>query len=457
MEALDLHAGMPAEGKTVVAAQGRLIRKLAERGRPRAEVLDRKAVVDHADTTMSVTLTVDPGPLLHFGKADFEGLETVEEPYLQRLVPWKSGEIYDRRKVEGLRDRLWKTDLFRTVAVTPAEQAEKGGSLPMTVSVTEREHRTISAGIHFSSDRGLGGDISWEHRNLLGRQENLSIELSYDSVEQGITADFRKPNFRRLDQTGLINGSATRKDTDAYKERSAKSFIGLEREFAEIWTGRLGPSLEYAQIDDTGEYEDFLILGFPGSLIRDTTDSPLDPTKGTRLSMSLIPSHGMLERGVSFLTGELGGSAYYSVFEEDRVVLAGRFRLASLTGASTQDIPASKRLYAGGGGSVRGYEFESLGPLDAEGNAIGGRSAVELGFETRFRVTETIGVVPFIEGGNVFDEEVPQVSDKLRWATGLGLRYFTPVGPLRLDVAVPIDKRPTDDSFEFYVSLGQAF
>jgi len=456
MEALDLHAGMPAEGTLVVTAQGLLIRRLAEHGRPRAKVLDRKVVVDHSDTTMSVDLTVDPGPLVRFGPAEFRGLKTVKADYLRRLVPWKEGAIYDQKQVDAFTDRLWGTDLFRTVSVALTEDDD--GAAPVIIDLTEREHRTISAGIGYSSDRGLGGDVSWEHRNLFGRQENLSVALAYDQVEQSLSGNFRKPNFRRLDQTGLLKGTASREDTDAYKERKTEVFLGLERKFAEVWTARAGPSLEYALIDDVGDYENFLIAGFPVSVSRDTTDDRLDPTKGTRLSAAVTPAQGMLARGVTFLTSELSGSAYYSVLPEDGLVLAGRFRVASLTGASTREIPASKRLYAGGGGSVRGYEYQSLGPLDDDGDPVGGRSAVELGFETRFRLSDSFGIVPFLEGGNVFDDEVPDPGNELQWATGLGVRYFTPVGPLRLDVAFPIDRRAgVDDRFEFYVSLGQAF
>jgi translocation and assembly module TamA len=462
LEDLGLHLGVPAEGATVVAAQERLIRCLAERGRPLARVLDRRVTVDHADATMRVELRVDPGLPARLGRAEFRGTKAVEPAYLQRLVPWAEGAVFDQRMVDQLRTRLWTTDLFGTVTILPFGSPSADGTLPVIVDVTERAARTISAGANFSTDRGVGGDVSWEHRNLFGEQESLAFRAAGDFVEQSLTADFRKPNVGRYEQAALANAAAIRHDTDAYRERTVTTFVGIERKFARVWSGRVGPSLDYSVLndndDDNAGEETFLIGGLPASVTRDTTDNALDPTQGTRLTAGLTPSVGTLERDITFLTQELGGSAYLSVMTEDRVVLAGRFRLASLLGAETDELPASKRIYGGGGGSVRGYAFESLGPLDSENDPLGGRSAIEVGFETRVRVTDDFGLVPFVEGGNVFDAAVPRLGETLQWAAGLGARYFTRVGPLRLDLAFPINGRDGVDSFfEFYVSLGQAF
>lgn len=458
IEDLGLHIGLPAEGETVVDAQKKLLRRLAETGRPLAKVVDRSVIVDHADTTMDVVLNVDPGPFARFGQAVFRGVRTVDETYLRRLVPWAPGTVYDVREVERLSKRLWATNLFTTVAPAPAEQPNAEGALPVKVDLVERAPRTISAAVNFSTDRGPGGDVSWQHRNLFGRQETLSFTAAADTVEQSFITDFRKPNVGRYQQNLLANGTIKRQDTDAYRERTAAVFAGVERKFADIWSVRLGPSLDYSVLDDNEGERTYLIAGFPMLLTRDTTDNALDPTEGTRLSLGLTPSVGTLEREITFLTQEIGGSGYLSLTDADRVILAGRFRLASMIGAATDDIPASKRLYSGGGGSVRGYGYQSLGPLDAENDPLGGRSAVEVGFETRLRLTDELGLVPFIEGGNVFDSEYPDFEEELRWAAGIGARYFTRIGPLRFDLAFPLNGRDGIDSdFEFYVSLGQAF
>lgn len=458
VEELGLDIGAPAEGAAVVAAQERLIRRLAEQGRPLARVTERRVTVDHADATMEVEMRVDAGPLAFFAGAEFRGTKDVEPAYLQRLVPWTEGAVFDQRMVDRLRTRLWKTDLFGTVTVLPFGAPKADGTLPVIVDVTERAARTISASANFSTDRGAGGDVLWEHRNLLGEQETLSFRAAGDFVEQSLTGNFRKPNVGRYDQAALASAEALRQDTDAYLERTITTFVGIERKFADVWWGRIGPSLDYSVIEDNDSREVFLIGGLAASVTRDTTDNALDPTRGTRLTAGLTPSVGTLQRDITFLTQELGGSSYLSVTDDDSVILAGRFRLASLLGADTADLPASKRIYAGGGGSVRGYAFQSLGPLDSEKDPLGGRSAVEVGFETRLRLTDDFGLVPFVEGGNVFDDVIPQVDETLQWAVGLGARYFTRVGPLRLDLAFPINGRDGVDSvFEFYVSLGQAF
>ena len=172
----------------------------------------------------------------------------------------------------------------------------------------------------------------------------------------------------------------------------------------------------------------------------------------------MSPFFGTLDETISFLVTEANGSHYLSLDPEDGVVLASRLRLGTIVGESRAAVPANKRFYAGGGGSVRGFEFRRVGPLDATNDPLGGRSVIELGLETRIRITESIGAVPFLDGGNVFRDPIPDDPARLRWAAGLGLRYFTPFGPLRFDLAFPIDRRDgVDDLFQFYLSVGQSF
>jgi len=192
-------------------------------------------------------------------------------------------------------------------------------------------------------------------------------------------------------------------------------------------------------------------------MTRSTADNPLNPTRGTVVDLSATPYAGFANDPISFLRMSAGGSAYYSLDKGSRFILAGRTRVGSIVGEKTDVLPADKRFYAGGGGSVRGYGYQKVGPLDSDGDPTGGRSLFDLGAELRIRVTETIGVVPFIDGGMVTEESYPSFDEPLLWAGGLGLRYYTGFGPLRLDVAFPINGRKEDDLFQFYVSFGQAF
>lgn len=456
-EAVGVELGTPARAQAIVAAQRRLLHRLTETGYPLPEVLDRRVVVDHSDKTVTVEIQVDPGAEARFGVTGIEGLVDVELDYLRRLVPWTREERYDQRKIDALRSRLMDTDLFSSVKIEPGMAVDADGRLPVTVRVSERKHRSIGAGASFSSSEGFGAEAFWEHRNLFGRQEQLRLSLTVAEIIQDLSARFRKPNFGRLDQSLISKTALTQQDTDAFQERSASQFIGLERKLTEHWSVSGGPSFEYAILDDKGDEETFALFGLPLSGSFDDTDDPLDPARGGRLYLSLTPFFGAIEENVAFLVGELSGSTYKSIVPDDRLILAGRARLGSITGASTQTIPANKRFFAGGGGSIRGFEFQSVGPLDVQNDPLGGRSVIEVGAEARVRVTDTIGLVPFVEGGNVYDESLPDFTEEPLWAAGLGLRYFTAVGPVRFDIAFPLNPRDVDDTFEFYISLGQAF
>jgi len=463
LEPLGITIGMPGRAPPVAEAQRNLLRELANSGYPLAQVLDRRAVVDHGETTLSVTLTVYAGPRATFGPITVEGLTSVDEDYMLLLLPWQEGELYDQRQVEAARLALSDTALFSQIRFQKAEAPLDDGRLPITLALAEREKRSIGAGVSYSTSEGPGGEAFWEHRNLLGANERLRLSLAAAFIEQSLTATFRKPRFLRLDQALLADVSLTRSDTDAFQEESARGFIGLERRLSEIWTVSGGASAEVSFLTDEGEddqdeddKEKFLLYGLPLTAVRDSRDDLLNATTGTTLKLGLTPYIGTLEENIAFLVSELGGSAYFAVDSEGRIVLAGRARLGSIVGEETDSIPATKRFYSGGG-SVRGYEFQSIGPLDAEDDPEGGRSVAEVGAEVRLRVTETIGVVPFVEGGIVGDEPFIDFSEDFLWAVGLGLRYYTAIGPVRLDVGFPINGRDRDDFFQFYVSLGQAF
>ena len=458
MEGLDLHAGMPAKATPVDAAQHRLLRQLAERGRPLATVADRRVLVDHKDATMVVTLTVDPGPPAAFSTVSFRGLSEVAGDYVARFVVWQPGEPYDSGKVDDLRARLAATDLFESVSVEPAAAVEADGGLPLTVTVAEAPRRSVGLGASYASDEGFSLDASWEHRNLLGRGESLKVDGKLGEVVQSLAVAGRKPDVLRLDQDLVATAEARLQDSEAFRESTVTTFAGVERKLGQDWSVRGGPAFEYTDQSDNQGSRTFKLASLPLSAKRDTTDSLLDPTEGSRLALSLAPYQGLFGRDVTFVGSEVSGSAYRALDDARRFVVAGRFRLASVAGESTADIPANKRLYAGGGGSIRGYGLQLVGPLDGEKEPLGGRSAVEVGGELRLRLIENVGIVPFIEGGNVYDDAVPEAFTDALWAAGLGLRYFTPIGPLRLDIAFPLNGRDgTDDAYQFYVSLGQAF
>lgn len=450
--------GMPARGEDIVAIGRALLDHLRRTGRPRAVIVDRKAVVNHDAAAMTVTLKVDPGPRAVFGPLALDGLKKVEEDYIRHILQWPEGGQWDERELGAVRRKLANTNLFRTVNVEASETVDEQGRLPVTAVVEESKHRTLAVGVNYSTDEQFGAELSWEHRNLFGRQERLRLSVEGSAVRQQAAADLRKPHFLSRDLTFLANVTARAQETDAYDERTAAGFAGLEKRLAEVWTLGIGVSGEYSLIDDDGVKSTYAIVGIPIHGGRDGTDDLLDPTEGTRVKLSATPYFATIEQDINFTVFEAEASAYLGLGKNNRVVPAVRARAGSIIGADTLDIPITKRFFAGGGGSVRGYEYQMAGPLDADGHPIGGSSLLEAGFELRWRVTDSIGIVPFAEGGNVYDDQTPDFGEDLFWAAGLGFRYYTAAGPIRLDVAFPLNPRDgIDDDFQIYVSFGQAF
>ncbi len=454
--ALNLELGQRARAEPIVNAESLLVRRLQELGYPLAEVEDRKTVVDHDEASMMVTLTVDQGPLAGYGPIEVAGAEDVSENYIRRLVPLEPGARFDQGTVDEARRRLADTGLFESAQIQTADSVNADGNVPLTVRVLERPHRSIGGSASYSSTEGARGEVFWEHRNLLHENETFRITGTAAEIEQGLTMNFRKPHFGTLDQDLVVDLAGLRRTTDAFDELSGLGSVVLERSLFEHWRVSGGVSTQYSVIKEDGEETTTLLFGLPLTATRDDTDSILDPTRGSRLAFTLTPYYGTLDRELTFVSATAGGSAYYSLDDESRYVLAGRARVGTLYGEDSEDIPANMRFYAGGGGSVRGYEFQKVGPLDDDDDPVGGISLLEVGAEMRIKITETIGIVPFIDGGMVYDSEFPDDFDLL-WAAGIGARYYTGFGPFRLDVAFPINGRDSDDFFQFYVSLGQAF
>lgn len=457
--------GQRAVASDVVQAEQKLLSELHNHGRPFARVADRRAVVDHARHIMTVSETFDPGPEARYGPLVFRGKSNVKTRYIERLVPWKPGDPYSQAQVEDFQHTLAGTGLFRTAVVEPASNRPRpDGTLPIQVTLAPAKEHSVGVGAYYSTSEGPGGKVFWEDRNLLGGGETLRITGSGDRLGRSLTFDASKPNFLRRDQT--LKGQFIIEDvtTDAYNERGIESQVGLERKFSKLWTGSAGLSLTAANIEDKnigdrrGKRPVFLV-GLPLGLKEDATDNLLDPRKGTRLNLTVTPEGGTVDgKGVQFVRNEAVGSAYYTFGSIPALTLAGRARLGSIVGVQRSSLPANRRFYAGGGGSVRGYKYQRVGPLGDDHDPIGGRSVVEVSGELRTRITQTLGFVPFVDGGQVYSSSYPTFSDGMQWAAGIGFRYFSAIGPIRLDIAFPLNPRKdVDKLLQVYISIGQAF
>lgn len=453
---LGLDIGEPAVAQQILDAEAQLLNRAKRAGRAYAELGERRAVIDRDAKTLATTLAIRPGPVVRLGEVSFTGAEGIDDAFLRRRLPWEPGTPYTPALVREARRELVDSGLFRAVRVELPETPPADGTADVTIVTEQRLHRTISAGVRYETDGGPGVSAGWEHRNIFGGGERLEVNLDADLLEQSLSAGLRTPDFFGRSRSFLIESELLRQTTDAFDSLSIEAGAGVEQRFSEELTGTLGLGFEFSEVTENDSTDTFGLFFIPTTLRFDNTESPLDPVRGVRARAEYTPFWDLLNPGLFFQRVELGGSTYFELVENPRLVLALRGRIGSITGAPRDSIPANRRFYAGGGGSVRGIPFQAASPLDDSGDPIGGRSLFEASVELRYNITETIGVVGFVDAGRAYEASYPDFSDTPFVGAGLGARYFTPVGPLRFDVAVPV-QGDVDEDFQIYVSLGQAF
>jgi translocation and assembly module TamA len=457
-KASGLTPGMQAMAAPIIAAEQRAVDIFRTKSYPLAKAGKRKVTADTAEKTLSVGYQIITGRKADFGGVTVFGAKTIDPDFIAGYRSWQAGKPFSPDELTATQRELAKSNLFDSAIVRPAESVNDRGEIPIEILVTERKHRTVGGGINYSTADGIGANVFWEHRNLFGAGERLRLYLDGSQLQQGFEANFRKPQFLERRQDLVIEGQGKEFTTDAYEGELVNSFAGIERRFAEHWSATVGVIAEYSDLTGADSpNENFYLGGLRGLVRRDSTNNPLDPTTGNRLELAVSPLTSLAGASTQFVSVSLHGAHYHPFDKAGRYVLAGRGQLGAVWGEERPSLPANKRFYSGGGGSIRGYEYQKVGPLDANNDPIGGLSVIEAGMEFRARVTESVGVVPFVEGGNVFEQAQPDHFD-MQWAAGLGLRYYTAIGPLRFDFAVPLNKRENiDDDFQIYISIGQAF
>lgn len=455
---LGLSIGQPARAQSVVAAQAALLKALAEQGFPLARVRDRQVVVDHAAHTMRVELVVAAGPLCRFGPVAVSGLERLDEQWVRHRLPWRPGERFSVTTIEKLRKRLVDSRLFSSVKLATAEAAAPDGSLPIAVELREADRRSIGTSVSWASSEGFGARAWWEHRNLFGSAERLRAEATASQIRNALDLTARAPDMAAPDVDGIAALTAEEQRTEAYVTRTVGGSAGLEWAVTETWRLSASGAVERTFEERENRTRDYTLVSFPLEARQDNTDDLLDPTRGHRLRVQMRPFVEALGGTVGFTRFEIGDSAYLQVLDDPRLILAGWARFGTITGTGLDQVPADKRFYVGGGGSVRAFGYQMAGPVDPSGTPTGGLSALAFGGEVRLKLTDTIGIAPFVEAGEAYEERTPRPGTDIRWGAGLGLRYFTPIGPVRADVAVPVNRRAgVDDAYQVYLSLGQAF
>jgi translocation and assembly module TamA len=456
-EALNLRPGEPAIARRIIDVQKELLHLLKKQGFPFPRIVKREVVVYHASRSVAVTYRLEPGPLARFGPTKIRGLESVDESVVRNKIPWKEGDRYNIALRQKAQRRLTATALFATGRVSHAETVDEDGLLQMMISVTEQKHRSIGAGVSYKTDEGPGGKISWEHRNLFHHGERSRVSGTVSDFTRAVEGEFLRPGFWRDDQSLRLNLRLAEDSPDAYTSESLRSSILIDRHLTETLTAGGGLAFKTSRVDQLEDTESYDLVSLPLYLEWNTSDDLLDPSRGGRLALRLAPYHDMVRADRAFVKALGTASRYVEVFTTPSLILATRLTIGAITGAERDEIPADERFYAGGGGSIRGYPYQSVGPME-EDEPLGGRSLLELSTEIRWRLTDSFGFVAFLDGGSAFGATGFDSGEDLRWGAGVGIRYFTPVGPLRLDVGIPLNRRPEiDDRFQLYVSLGQAF
>jgi translocation and assembly module TamA len=413
--------------------------------------------LDAANNTADAFFEVSAGPKANFGEIFIKGNESIKDKAILGFVPWKKGECFHALAVNQVETDLLKTRLFATVDVTAGDTKDEQGEVPVTITVKERFSRTIKAGISYMTDQGVGTNVGWEHRNLFGGGEKLEVLGIISELEYSAETNFTKPYFFRKDQSLKLGARIAHEEPDAYTSDNISVTSLVERELTDNLKIGAGVGYRLAQVDDiiTGQ-ENFGLVFLPIYGAYDNRDDILNPKKGINARIDGTPYFDTLGTDAGFFRSLASGSTYFKLPGYYEPVLAVRGALGSIVGSSTGDIPADVRFYAGGGSSVRGYAYQALSPRIRD-KPIGGKSLLEVSTELRLRFTDTIGGAVFLDGGSAFESEYPDFQEKLRWGTGVGIRYYSGFGPLRLDVAVPLDRLSGESSFQLYVSLGQAF
>lgn len=462
-----IELGEPIIAARIQAAEATLQVALPQNGYPFAEFGERDILLDPETNLGDYTLPLDLGP-----RARFNGIETTGElafgpKHLRTIARFERGELYDSRMVDDLRQALIATGLFTAVAVEPKRTGASAGNgteyVTMVVTQNAGPPRTLAASAGYGTGQGFLLQGSWTHRNLFPPEGALIATVVAGTGEQGAGVTFRRSNAGKRDRTFQMLAEARRSRYDAFDALTARVAARLSYDSTPIWrkpfTWAAGAEIlgtvEKAFDFEAGERRQrkYLIGGISGEVGIDRSDSLLNPTRGFRANLLAQPEASLSDSVRPYLRSQIDASAYYPASES--LVVAGRTRIGTTLGIERGDLAPSRRFYAGGGGSVRGYGYQQLGSRAPDDKPLGGLSVFEAAAEVRYRFGD-YGAAAFVDVGQVYDQRIPDFSG-LRAGVGIGARYYTNFGPIRVDVATPLKRRAGESRINVYVSIGQAF
>jgi len=498
--AFALKSGAPAVAADVIAAGERLLNALQEEGHAFAKVDDPIAYQKPQDKVLDVSFKATPGGVYQLGAIHFEGMKRLNEAFLQKRVKLRAGDPYSPSRIERARADLLALGTFSGISVRLPKEAEvQGGSLPVTFEVQERKRHAVSVTAAYSSDLGGSGGFTWADRNVFGNAELLTLSATItdwggsDTTGLGynLGAQLNKPDFVRPDQALQFNLTALKQPLIAYDQTAQIGGVTLSRKLSPVWNVAVGVNLEQEKIFQqaanfyNGANFYYTLISLPLTAKYDSTAlaNPLsDPLHGLRVTLSLAPTESLGHPNSTFVIFQGTASTYLDLARlhwtpPGRSVIALRGLIAEAHGAGQFGLPPDQRFYAGGSATVRGYKYQSVGPnfpnpvapppTPANPNPVapappsqpiptGGTDLVATGIEFRQRFGANFGAAAFVDAGKVSTDPRP-FEGRPSVGYGAGMRYYTPIGPIRLDIALPVRRLPGGDAFEIYVGLGQAF
>ncbi|MGO9934205.1 MAG: autotransporter assembly complex protein TamA [Steroidobacteraceae bacterium] len=476
---LGLKPGQAAVASSVLAAGARLQLALQEAGFAFATVPPPVATQAADAPVLDLTFQVEAGQKVNIGEIHFEGLQRVHESLARGRLLLRTGDQYRPSAIERARHDLLGLNVFAQVSVQIGKQVDASGGVPITFEVRERKRHAVNFSSAYSSDLGGSGGVGWTDRNVFGNGEQLRFAASVidlggsDSTGTGYDTNVKYliPEFGHRDQSLQLSVGALKQSLQAYDQTSKSTGATLSRRLSSIWTVSVGLSFSDEHIIQDQQIHDYTLIALPLSVGYDTTNlaSPLeDPVHGIRGSVSVTPTLAIGNPNAIFTITQVKIATFFDLsdfFSEaaGRSVLAARALAGLAQGAGEYSLPPDQRFYAGGSATIRGYQYQSVGPLfpagtPAAGSPIGGTAITAGGLEMRQRFGYNFGAAAFVDGGQV-SASLKAVPDEFRIGVGAGLRYYTPIGPIRLDIAAPtrLQPWPNNDHFEIYIGLGQAF
>jgi len=464
--ALGVAPGAPARAAEVLAGQGRMLDALRSRGYALAKVATPVAMLDPAAQALDVSYKVETGPQVDLGPISVGGLERVDPALVRRRLLVHQGERFDPAKIERARQDLAELGVFGTVRARAADKVDAAGQLPLAFDFTERPRHAVGATAAYSTDLGASVGATFQHRNLFGQAEQLNLGVAVTqlggSASRGLgynaTASLLKPDVLARNQSVQVSLQAIRENLDAYNRTAVLGGITLSRKFSQVWTASVGLQAQESLITQEGVQRSYTLLALPIGLRYDSTGTEglFEPTHGIKASASVTPTYDLSGPSSTFTILQGQASTYINLGAPGRSVIAVRGLVGSVQGATTFQLPPDQRFYAGGGGTVRGYKYQSIGPKFRSNRPTGGTAITAGTVEFRQRFGESLGAAVFLDAGQVDTSSAP-FGGNLRAGAGVGARYYTAIGPIRLDVALPLNKQRGDDTFELYIGIGQAF